>query len=158
MFAGLKNYLDEDFRVRHLNIYVYDGGAWNSYAVESCSVTGMEEHALRERGQEMGRTLDSAGTAPTPDSAGAVPKPNTTGAALTQDSTGAVSASNATGAVSAPNTTGTAPAPNTTGTAPTPTSTGAAPALPKYLTLLTCHSGGRRLVVRAAANGKGARL
>lgn len=113
MFAGLKNYLDEDFRVRHSNIYVYDGGAWNSYAVESCSVSGMEEHALRERGQEMGRTPDSAGTAPTP---------------------------------------------NTTGAAPTPTSTGAAPAPPKYLTLLTCHSGGRRLVVRAAANGKGARL
>ena len=64
MFAGLKNYLDEDFRVRHLNIYVYDGGAWNSYAVESCSVTGMEEHALQECGQEMGRTPDSAGTAP----------------------------------------------------------------------------------------------
>lgn len=122
MFAGLKNYLDEDFRVRHLNIYVYDGGAWNSYAVESCSVSGMEEHALRERGQEMGRTPDSAGTAPTPDSAGTAPTP---------DSAGAV---------------------------PTPNTTGAAPAPPKYLTLLTCHSGGRRLVVRAAANGKGARL
>ena len=108
--------------MRHLNIYVYDGGAWNSYAVESCSVSGMEEHALQECGQEMGRTPDSAGTATTPDSAGAVPKPNTTG------------------------------------TAPTPTSTGAAPAPPKYLTLLTCHSCGRRLVVRAAANGKGARL
>ena len=122
MFAGLKNYLDEDFRVRHLNIYVYDGGAWNSYAVESCSVSGMEEHALQECGQEMGRTPDSAGTAPTPDSAG------------------------------------TAPTPDSTGTAPTPNTTGAAPAPPKYLTLLTCHSGGRRLVVRAAANGKGARL
>ena len=113
MFAGLKNYLDEDFRVRHSNIYVYDGGAWNSYAVESCSVSGMEEHALQECGQEMGRTPDSAGTASTPDSAG---------------------------------------------TAPTPYSAGAAPAPPEYLTLLTCHSGGRRLVVRAAANGKGARL
>lgn len=122
MFAGLKNYLDEDFRVRHSNIYVYDGGAWNSYAVESCSVSGMEEHALRERGQEMGRTPDSAGTAPTPDSAG------------------------------------TAPTPYSAGAVPTPNTTGAAPAPPEYLTLLTCHSGGRRLVVRAAANGKGARL
>ena len=55
----------------------------------------MEEHALQERGQEMGRMPDSVGTAPAPS---------------------------------------------------------------QYLTLLTCQSGGRRLVVRAAANRKGARL
>ena len=113
MFAGLKNYLDEDFRVRHSNIYVYDGGAWNTYAVESCSVAGMEEHALQERGQEMGRMPDSAGTAPAPNAAGA---------------------------------------------ATVPTAAGTAPAPSKYLTLFTCQSGGRRLVVRAAANRKGARL
>jgi len=39
-----------------------------------------------------------------------------------------------------------------------PTAAGTAPAPSQYLTLLTCQSGGRRLVVRAAANRKGARL
>ena len=122
MFAGLKNYLDEDFRVRHSNIYVYDGGAWNTYAVESCSVAGMEEHALQERGQEMGRMPDSVGTAPAPTAAGAATVPTAAGAATV------------------------------------PTAAGTAPAPSQYLTLLTCQSGGRRLVVRAAANRKGARL
>ena len=62
------------------------------------------------------------------------------------------------GTAPAPTAAGAATVPTAAGAATVPTAAGTAPAPSQYLTLLTCQSGGRRLVVRAAANRKGARL